>query len=154
MNQLAGAHLIDAGALRATIEARDLQVRAGLGKDPQVVATAAARKFIGDRLIRVVAPHELLDRKAGDGRAGSGGPLVAVRLHVLTRKTLGGLETDLDGRVLDHAGSPVPGVYAVGEAAGFGGGGMHGYRALEGTFLGGCLFTGRVTGRSIAASVG
>ncbi len=150
MNQLAGVHLIEPDELLATIEARDQQVRTGLGKDPQVVATAAARKFIGDRLIRVVAPHELLDAKAGDGRAGAGGPLVAVRLHVLTRKTLGGLETDLESRVLSVGGTPVPGVYAVGEAAGFGGGGVHGYRALEGTFLGGCLFSGRAAGRSVA----
>jgi predicted oxidoreductase len=154
MNQLVGEHLIDGEALRKTIEARDLQVRSGLGKDPQVVATAAARRFLGDRLLRVVAPHELLDPKApGEGRAGSGGPLIAIRLHVLTRKTLGGLETDLDGRVLRPDGSPLPGVYAVGEAAGFGGGGAHGYRALEGTFLGGCLFTGRTAGRALAVAL-
>ena len=154
MNQLVGAHLIDGEALRETIEARDLQVRSGLGKDPQVVATAAARRFLGDRLLRVVAPHELLDPKArGEGRAGSGAPLIAIRLHVLTRKTLGGLETDLDGRVLRPDGSPLPGVYAVGEAAGFGGGGAHGYRALEGTFLGGCLFTGRTAGRALAVAL-
>jgi predicted oxidoreductase len=154
MNQLVGEHLIDGEALRRVIEARDLQVRSGLGKDPQVVATAAARRFLGDRLLRVVAPHELLNRKApGTGQAGSGGPLVAIRLHVLTRKTLGGLETDLDGRVMRADGSVLPGVYAVGEAAGFGGGGMHGYRALEGTFLGGCLFTGRTVGRALARSL-
>ena len=154
MNQLAGEHLVDGESLQRVIEARDLQVRSGLGKDPQVVATAAARRFVGDRLMRVVSPHALLDPKdPSTGRAGSGGPLVAIRLHVLTRKTLGGLETDLDGRVLRSDGSVLPGVYAVGEAAGFGGGGMHGYRALEGTFLGGCLFTGRVTGRALAASL-
>ncbi|HEY6688575.1 MAG TPA: FAD-binding dehydrogenase [Propionibacteriaceae bacterium] len=154
MNQLVGEHLIDGEALQQTIEARDLQARSGLGKDPQVVATAAARRFLGDRLLRVVAPHELLDRRApGEGRAGSGGPLVAIRLHVLTRKTLGGLETDLDGRVLRPDGYLLPGVYAVGEAAGFGGGGAHGYRALEGTFLGGCLFTGRTAGRALAVAL-
>jgi uncharacterized protein len=154
MNQLVGKHLIDGQALQQVIEARDLQVNSGLGKDPQVVATAATRRFLGDRLMRVVRPHELLDSKAHEaGRAGSDGPLVAIRLHVLTRKTLGGLETDLDGRVLRADGSALPGVYAVGEAAGFGGGGMHGYRALEGTFLGGCLFTGRTTGRALAASL-
>jgi uncharacterized protein len=154
MNQLVGEHLIDGEALQETIKARDLQVRSGLGKDPQVVATAAARRFLGDRLLRVVAPHELLDPKAPrEGHAGSGGPLVAIRLHVLTRKTLGGLETDLDGRVLRPDGSPLPGVYAVGEAAGFGGGGAHGYRALEGTFLGGCLFTGRTAGRALAVAL-
>jgi uncharacterized protein len=154
MNQLVGEHLIDGQTLRQVIEARDLQVRCGLGKDPQVVATAAARRFLGDRLMRVVTPHELLDPKApGTGRAGSGGPLVAIRLHVLTRKTLGGLETDLDGRVLRVGGSALPGVYAVGEAAGFGGGGVHGYRALEGTFLGGCLFSGRTAGQALANSL-
>jgi uncharacterized protein len=154
MNQLAGAHLIDAEALQQLIEARDQQVRSGLGKDPQVVAVTAARKFLGDRLIRVVAPHPLLDPDdPASGRAGPGGPLIAVRLHILTRKTLGGLETDLQGRVLGTNGSPLPGVYAAGEAAGFGGGGMHGYRALEGTFLGGCLFSGRTAGRALAASL-
>jgi uncharacterized protein len=159
MNQLAGEHLIDAETLQATIHARDLQVRSGLGKDPQVVATSAARKFLGDRLIRVATPHEYLDPSSlasddvGSGRAGNGGPLVAVRLHVLTRKTLGGLETDLDARVLGADGAPLPGVYAVGEAAGFGGGGVHGYRALEGTFLGGCLFTGRTAGRALATAL-
>jgi predicted oxidoreductase len=154
MNQLVGEHLIDGEALRRVIEARDLQVRSGLGKDPQVVATAAARRFLGDRLLRVVPPHEMLDPKApGEGRAGSGGPLIAIRLHVLTRKTLGGLETDLNGRVLGPDGSRLAGVYAVGEAAGFGGGGIHGYRALEGTFLGGCLFTGRAAGRALAVAL-
>ncbi len=154
MNQLVGEHLIDGEALRRVIEARDLQVRSGLGKDPQVVATAAARRFLGDRLLRVVPPHEMLDPKApGEGRAGSGGPLVAIRLHVLTRKTLGGLETDLDGQVLGPDSSRPAGVYAVGEAAGFGGGGIHGYRALEGTFLGSCMFTGRAAGRALAVAL-
>jgi predicted oxidoreductase len=154
MNQLVGEHLIDGEALRRVIEARDLQVRSGLGKDPQVVATAAARRFLGDRLLRVVPPHEMLDPKApGEGRAGSGGPLVAIRLHVLTRKTLGGLETDLDGQVLGPDSSRLAGVYAVGEAAGFGGGGIHGYRALEGTFLGSCMFTGRAAGRALAVAL-
>ena len=154
MNQLAGEHLIDADALLRTIEARDQQVHSGLGKDPQVVATAAARRFLGDRLLRVVPPHPLLDpSRPGEGVAGSGGPLVAVRLHVLTRKTLGGLETDLEGRVLTADGTPLPGVYAAGEVAGFGGGGVHGYRSLEGTFLGGCLFTGRTVGRTLAAAL-
>ena len=153
MNALTGQDLIDADRLRPLLEARDLQVRSGLGKDPQVVAVRAARRFVGDRLIRVVRPHPLLDPdRPGEGRAGPGGALVAVRLHVLTRKTLGGLETDLDARVLQPDGSPLPGVYAVGEAAGFGGGGMHGYRSLEGTFLGGCLFSGRTAGRAVAAA--
>ena len=154
MNDLTGERLINADSLRMIIEARDLQVRSGLGKDPQVVATNAARKFLGDRLIRVATPHPYLDpQRPGEGRAGSGGPLLAIRLHVLTRKTLGGLETDLDGRVLTASGDPLPGVYAAGEAAGFGGGGVHGYRALEGSFLGGCLFSGRAAGRAAASSV-
>lgn len=154
MNQLAGDHLIDADALLTVIEARDLQVRSGLGKDPQVTAIAAARRYLVDRLMRVAPPHPYLDPERPDtGHAGPGGPLLAVRLHVLTRKTLGGLETDLDGRVLRADGTVLPGVYAVGEAAGFGGGGMHGYRALEGTFLGGCLFSGRTAGRALAAAL-
>jgi predicted oxidoreductase len=154
MNQLVGEHLVEAGPLRELIEARDLQVSSGLGKDPLVVATAAARRFVVDKLMRIAPPHPYLDpHRPGEGRAGTGGPLVAVRLHVLTRKTLGGLETDLEGRVLRADSTPLPGVYAVGEAAGFGGGGMHGYRALEGTFLGGCVFSGRTAGRALAATL-
>ncbi|HEY5979021.1 MAG TPA: FAD-binding dehydrogenase [Microlunatus sp.] len=154
MNQLVGERLVEAGSLRELVEARDLQVTSGLGKDPQVVATAAARRFVVDKLMRVATPHPYLDpHRPGEGRAGAGGPLVAVRLHVLTRKTLGGLETDLDGRVLRADSATLPGVYAVGEAAGFGGGGMHGYRALEGTFLGGCVFSGRTAGRALAAAL-
>ncbi len=142
MNALTGATRIDPAVLRATIEARDAQVATGLGKDPQVVATAAARRYVVDRAIRVAAPHRLLDPAHG--------PLYAVRLSVLTRKTLGGLHTDTVGRVLRPDGTALPGLWAVGEAAGFGGGGVHGHRALEGTFLGGCLFTGRTTGRALA----
>jgi predicted oxidoreductase len=159
MNKLAASDgdpdpaVISADRLRELIEARDLQIRSGLGKDPQIVATVAARRYLGDRLIRVATPHPYLDpSRPGQGVAGSGGPLIAVRLHILTRKTLGGLETDLDGRVLTEAGRPLPGVYAAGEVAGFGGGGMHGYRSLEGTFLGGCLYSGRVAGRAAAAA--
>jgi predicted oxidoreductase len=145
MNELVGADLVDADEVQRTIVLRDGQVRTGLGKDPQVTAIAAARHYIGDRTMRTVAPHEFLDPAAG--------PLIAVRLHILTRKTLGGLETDLSSRVLASGGSPVPGLYAAGEVAGFGGGGMHGYRALEGTFLGGCLFSGRTAGRAAARDV-
>jgi predicted oxidoreductase len=145
MNELVGADLVDADEVQRTIVLRDGQVRTGLGKDPQVTAIAAARHYIGDRTMRTVAPHEFLDPAAG--------PLIAVRLHILTRKTLGGLETDLSSRVLASAGSPVPGLYAAGEVAGFGGGGMHGYRALEGTFLGGCLFSGRTAGRAAARDI-
>ena len=144
MNALVGEDLIDAGEVRATLELRDGQVRTGLGKDPQITAITAARHYIGDRTMRTVAPHEMLDPDAG--------PLIAVRCHILTRKTLGGLETDLSARVMSAAGEPVPGLYAAGEVAGFGGGGMHGYRALEGTFLGGCLFSGRTAGRAAASA--
>lgn len=145
MNELTGTDLIEVDGLRRLILARDEQVASGLGKDPQIVATAAARRYVGDRLTRIVRPHRFLD--------GSGDPLVAVRCHVLTRKTLGGLETDLSARVLRPDGQVLPGAFAAGEAAGFGGGGMHGYRALEGTFLGGCLFSGRVAGRAAAADI-
>ncbi|HEX6444191.1 MAG TPA: FAD-binding dehydrogenase [Streptosporangiales bacterium] len=144
MNHLAGQPLIDAAELERQIVARDREVMTGLGKDAQVTAMFGARHFLTDRLIRVAKPHRLLDPAAG--------PLIAVRLSVLTRKTLGGIETDLEGRVLGAGGSPVPGLYAAGEAAGFGGGGVHGYRALEGTFLGGCLFSGRAAGRAAAAA--
>ena len=106
-----------------------------------VTAIRGARGYLGDRLMRTAKPHRLLDPKAG--------PLIAVRLHILTRKTLGGLQTDLSGRVLELSGKPVEGLYAAGEVAGFGGGGMHGYNALEGSFLGGCIFSGRVAGRSV-----
>ncbi|WP_249998798.1 FAD-binding dehydrogenase [Actinoplanes sp. M2I2] len=141
MNALTAEPLLDAAEIRRTVEARDLELDNGFGKDQQIAAVRNARNYRGDRLMRTVPPHRLLDRSAG--------PLIAVRLHVLTRKSLGGLHTDLDGRVLSPVGRPVPGLYAAGEAAGFGGGGMHGYRALEGTFLGGCLFSGRQAGRAL-----
>ncbi|SFK27222.1 FAD-binding dehydrogenase [Cellulomonas sp. KH9] len=144
MNALTGTDRIDPDALAGTIAARDAQVATGLGKDLQVVATATARRYVVDRAVRVAPPHRLLDPAHG--------PLYAVRLSVLTRKTLGGLATDLEGRVLRPDGEVLPGLWAVGEAAGFGGGGVHGHRALEGTFLGGCLFTGRTTGRALAAA--
>lgn len=145
MNALTKEPLIDEAALLRTITARDREVTNPFTKDLQVTAIHGARKFLGDRLIRATAPHRILDPKAG--------PLVAVRLNILTRKTLGGLETDLSSRVLAQGGEPLPGVYAAGEAAGFGGGGVHGYRSLEGTFLGGCLFSGRAAGRAAAKSV-
>jgi hypothetical protein len=143
MNKLAGAPLIDAAALEAEVAARDREIDNAYTKDAQVTAIRGARNYLGDKLVRVATPHRLLDPKAG--------PLIAVRLWVLTRKTLGGLQTDLSARVLKADGSPLGNVFAAGEVAGFGGGGMHGYRALEGTFLGGCLFSGRVAGRAAAA---
>jgi predicted oxidoreductase len=126
------------------VRSRDRQFSSGLGKDPQLAAIRAARRFATDKIMRVAPPHRLLDPRHG--------PLLAVRLSVLTRKSLGGLHTDLQSRVLDAAGQPVPGLFAAGEAAGFGGGGIHGYRALEGTFLGGCLFSGRSAGRAAASA--
>ena len=127
------------------VVARDREVAHPFTKDLQVTAIRGARNYLGDKLIRVAPPHRLLDPEAG--------PLVAVRLNLITRKTLGGLETDLSGRVLRAGGAVFPGLYAAGEAAGFGGGGMHGYRSLEGTFLGGCLFSGRTAGRALAAAL-
>ena len=140
-----GRGLIVEAALRDLIEQRDREIENDYGKDAQVTAIRGARRYRGDRLIRVATPHRLLDPKAG--------PLIAVRLNILTRKTLGGLETDLDGRCLTASGEPLPGLYAAGEVAGFGGGGMMGYNALEGTFLGGCLFSGRTAGRAAARAI-
>ena len=145
MNRLAGAQLIDPVALDQLIRTRDREIENPFTKDAQLTAIRGARQYRGDRLIRVARPHRFLDPKAG--------PLIAVRLHIVTRKTLGGLETDLAGQVLRPDGSAMPGLYAAGEASGFGGGGMHGYNSLEGTFLGGCLLSGRVAGRSVAAQL-
>ncbi|WP_330176594.1 FAD-binding dehydrogenase [Streptomyces sp. NBC_01498] len=145
MNALTGEPLIDEAELRREIVARDREVANPFTKDLQITAVRGARAYLGDKLIRTVAPHRVLDPGAG--------PLIAVRLRVLTRKSLGGLETDLSSRVLRADGTPLPGVYAAGEAAGFGGGGMHGYRSLEGTFLGGCVFSGRAAGRAAAEAV-
>jgi predicted oxidoreductase len=142
MNSITGKSLLDYETVRAAVEARDAEMDNKFTKDLQVTALRGARNYRGDKLIRVASPHRLLDPKAG--------PLIGVRLNLLTRKTLGGLQTDLDGRVLRADGTPLPGLYAAGEAAGFGGGGMHGYRSLEGTFLGGCLFSGRQTARGVA----
>jgi predicted oxidoreductase len=133
-------------AVRDIIEARDREIDNAYSKDAQVTAIHGARRYRGDKLIRVATPHKILDPKAG--------PLIAVRLNILSRKTLGGLETDLSGRCLRADGTPFPGLYAAGEVNGFGGGGMMGYNALEGTFLGGCLFSGRIAGRAAGAAVG
>jgi predicted oxidoreductase len=140
MNRLSDVEL-DFERVEAEVVARDRELDNPYTKDLQVTAIHGARRYLSDRLTRVAAPHRLLDPKAG--------PLIAVKLHILTRKTLGGLHTDLSARVLDAGGEPVAGLYAAGEVAGFGGGGMHGYRALEGTFLGGCLFSGRAAGRAL-----
>ncbi len=142
MNDLTGEGLIHPDHLRAQLEARDRAVLNPYSKDLQVIAIRGARAYIGDRLIRTARPHRILDPGHG--------PLIAVRLNILTRKTLGGIHTDLSSRVLNGEGDPIAGLYAAGEAAGFGGGGVHGYNALEGTFLGGCLFSGRAAGRAAA----
>lgn len=147
MNALAGGEpLLDVAGVEREIRARDMQLDNPFSKDMQITALRGARAYLGDRLIRTAKPHKMLDP--------ANGPLIAVRLNILTRKTLGGLQTDLDSRVLGPDGQPVQGLYAVGEAAGFGGGGVHGYAALEGTFLGGCIFSGRSAGRAAARSVG
>jgi predicted oxidoreductase len=144
MNKLTGDDLLNLEQVEREIRARDRQIDNAFGKDMQVIALRGARNYLGDKLTRTATPHKLLDPAAG--------PLIAVRLNILTRKTLGGLETDLESRVLGADGQPVAGLYAAGEVAGFGGGGVHGYAALEGSFLGGCIFSGRAAGRSAAAS--
>jgi predicted oxidoreductase len=145
MNAVTPEPLLDPATVEREIVERDREIANKYSKDMQVTAIRGARRYLPDRVTRVAKPHRILDPDAG--------PLIAVRLHILTRKTLGGLETDLDGRVLQSSGAPLQGLYAAGEVAGFGGGGMHGYRALEGTFLGGCMFSGRAAGRSLAAQL-
>lgn len=145
MNALTAEPLLDLAEVEHEIVARDRELDNPFTKDSQIMHIRGARNYLGDKLIRTAKPKKLLDPTAG--------PLIAVKLHILTRKTLGGLETDLSARVLKADGQPVPGLYAVGEAAGFGGGGVHGYRSLEGTFLGGCIFSGRIAGRAAASVV-
>ena len=142
MNALSGDNLLQHDHIKAQIEARDREMDNSFVKDAQVMNIHNARRYIGDKLIRTAKPHKILDPEHG--------PLIAVKLNILTRKTLGGFETDLDSRVFGNNGEIIQGLYAAGEAAGFGGGGVHGYRSLEGTFLGGCLFSGRNAGRAAA----
>ena len=142
MNALTDEPLLRADAVRAQIEARDLQIANPYSKDSQVQGIRNSRRYLGDRIGRTASPHRILDPAAG--------PLIGVKLHILTRKTLGGIQTDLQSRALGADGAPIGGLYAAGEVAGFGGGGVHGYNALEGTFLGGCLFSGRAAGRDAA----
>ncbi|MGJ7909720.1 FAD-binding dehydrogenase [Neobacillus sp. LXY-1] len=142
MNNLVENDLLQLEEIKRQIHSRDREIDNPFAKDLQITAIHGARKYLGDKLIRVAPPHKILDPKAG--------PLIAVRLNIISRKTLGGLQTDLSGRVLNASGNPVPGLYAAGEVSGFGGGGIHGYRSLEGTFVGGCLFTGRQAGRFLA----
>lgn len=144
MNAVPNVTPIDAAVLEEEIRARDSQVDNHFSKDPQFMAIYNARRFWPD-WFRVSKPVRLLDPKSG--------PLIAIKLHITTRKTLGGLQTDLNGRVLTAEGNPLPGLYAAGEASGFGGGGIHGHRSLEGTFVGGCVFSGRVAGRNVARQV-
>ncbi|MFT4229779.1 MAG: FAD-binding dehydrogenase, partial [Microbacterium sp.] len=144
MRALPGGEALDPDRVVRELEARDREVENEFTKDAQLAMLRSARAFLGDRLIRTASPHRILDPAHG--------PLIAVKLHVLTRKSLGGIETDLQARALGADGSPIAGLFAAGEASGFGGGGMHGYRALEGTFVGGCLFSGRAAGRAAAAS--
>ncbi|PYF06017.1 FAD-binding dehydrogenase [Ureibacillus chungkukjangi] len=142
MNKLAGNELLDFIKIKDQILARDRELDNKFTKDMQVMAIQSARQYLGDKLIRVAKPHKLLDSKNGR--------LIAVRLNILSRKTLGGLQTNLNGQVLGESGEPIPGLYAAGEVSGFGGGGVHGYRSLEGTFVGGCLFTGRKVGEYLS----
>jgi predicted oxidoreductase len=145
MNKLPDVAPLDYATVAEEVTARDREIANRFTKDSQITAIRAARAYLGDRMGRVVAPHRLTDPKAG--------PLIAVKLHILTRKTLGGLETDLASRALKADGTPLDGLYAAGEVAGFGGGGVHGYRALEGTFLGGCIFSGRAAGRGAVSDI-
>jgi predicted oxidoreductase len=146
MNALAGSDLLKLEHIKTQIEARDREITNAYVKDAQVMNLHNARRYIGDRLIRTATPHKILDPAHG--------PLIAVKLNILTRKTLGGFETDLDSRVFGTNRQIISGLYAAGEAAGFGGGGVHGYRSLEGTFLGGCIFSGRNAGRAAAKAAG
>ena len=139
MNRITPDAPLDPDHVTRQIEARDRQIENPFAKDAQITAIRGARAYRGDRLVRTAKPHRILDPAAG--------PLIAVRLNILTRKSLGGLHTDVKARVLDGQGAVIDGVFAAGEVAGFGGGGYHGYNALEGTFLGGCIFSGRAAGR-------
>lgn len=145
MNALTGENLIDYDHVKHEIEARDLQIRNVFSKDPQVTFIRNARHFLGDKLIRTAKPHPIL--------SGKNGKLIAVKLHIISRKTLGGIQTDLDGQAFNRHRKRIKGLYAAGEASGFGGGGVHGYRALEGTFLGGCIFSGIRAAEGIHKSI-
>ena len=142
MNKLSRGPELDAADIERQIVARDREVANKYSKDAQLMAIGNARRALGDKIARVAAPHRMLDPAHG--------PLIGVRLNILTRKTLGGIQTNLDSQVIGPGGEPIPGLYAAGEVAGFGGGGVHGYNALEGTFLGGCIFSGRAAGRALA----
>lgn len=142
MNQLTKEDLLDYHQIKAEIESRDLQINNKFMKDPQVASIHNAREFLGDRFIRTAKPHKILDKNK----------LIAVKLHLISRKTLGGIQTNLDGQAFNQQNQLIEGLYAAGEASGFGGGGVHGYRALEGTFLGGCIFSGIRVAKGISKS--
>jgi predicted oxidoreductase len=142
LGQKHGGPPLDMDQVKREIELRDAQVDNNYTKDAQLMLIQNARNFWPDKFSRVVKPHKLLDT--------SYGPLIAVRMNLLTRKTLGGLETDLSANVLHQDGTRFTNLYAAGEVAGFGGGGVHGYNSLEGTFLGGCIFSGRTAGIAMA----
>ena len=142
MNAIAPGPQLDYDQVEREVLARDRELDNKFTKDMQIMAIRNARNYLPDKVVRVAPLHKLLDPNHG--------PLIAVRLNLLTRKTLGGLETTLDSQVVRPDGEPFPGLYAAGEVAGFGGGGVHGYNALEGTFLGGCIFSGRAAGRALA----
>jgi predicted oxidoreductase len=146
MNKLSRGPVLDQSDLERQIVARDREVENAYSKDLQLMAIGNARRYLADKVSRVARPHRILDPGHG--------PLIAVRCNILTRKTLGGIQTNLDSQVMRPDGEPVPGLYAAGEVAGFGGGGVHGYNALEGTFLGGCIFSGRAAGRGMSAHLG
>jgi len=140
MNGLAGDGSVSLDAVAEAATRYDAIIDLGprFHTDDQLRRIEFARRWMGDRL-RTCKFQKILDPKAG--------PLVAIREFIISRKSMGGLQTDLSCRVLDRAGEPIPGLYAAGESAGFGGGGMNGKRGLEGTFLGGCLLGGRIAGR-------
>jgi hypothetical protein len=143
--ELTGERAIDAAVLEREVGRYDDTIARGKGlfNDDQLRRVAQLRNWRGDRL-RTARFQRIVDAKAM--------PLIAIRLQVMARKSLGGIQTDLACRVLRESGEAIPGLYAVGEAAGFGGGGVHGKRSLEGTFLGGCVFTGRLAAAAIAGS--
>jgi predicted oxidoreductase len=141
-----GAPQLDYTQVLEVVETRDGQFNNAYSKDAQAMLINSARTYWPDKRSRIAPPHRLLD-------VANHGPLIAVRMNLLTRKTLGGIETNLDSNVMRADGTEFPGLYAAGEAAGFGGGGVHGYSSLEGTFLGGCIFSGRAAGRAMAREV-
>ena len=145
MNALTPAPLLNPAQVRRVVDDRDAQMANPYAKDFQAMSIHNSRRYLGDRLTRTTKPHRLTDPAHG--------PLIGVKLHTLTRKSLGGIQTDLNSQALKVDGSRLEGLYAAGEASGFGGGGLHGYNALEGTFLGGCLFSGMRAGRALATSL-